>query len=112
MPRDVENEERLVELVDGLATKVAGQLRKHGLTGKTVRLKLRLADFQTFTRQATLPAPTDDAETITTVARELLRREVGPGRAFRLVGVGVTIGRPVLQLALLPQTEGQGATTQ
>jgi DNA polymerase-4 len=68
---------------------VARRLNREGLKGRTIRLKLRLADFTTFTRQITTSFPTDDQETIFEEARRLLAREVRPGRRFRLLGVGV-----------------------
>jgi DNA polymerase-4 len=65
-----------------------------------VKVKLRLADFTTFTRQITLPHPTDTTDTIYREAARLLAREVtdapdGPSaRRFRLLGVGVSNFRP------------------
>ncbi|NIV33493.1 MAG: DNA polymerase IV, partial [Anaerolineae bacterium] len=58
-------------------------------------LKLRLADFTTFTRQATLARPTDAAEVILAEASRLLARELQAGRRFRLLGVGVSNFRQV-----------------
>jgi DNA polymerase-4 len=58
-----------------------------------VKVKLRLADFTTFTRQATLAHPTDDLDDIYREAARLLAREVAlppKGRRFRLLGVGVS----------------------
>ena len=103
MPTDVESERILVEHIDDLASRVAGQLRSKRLKGRTVRIKLRLADFTTFTRQATLPTPTDDEEAIRSAARGLLRRELRPGRRFRLLGVGVAGFSDIYQMALWAQ---------
>jgi DNA polymerase-4 len=69
---------------------VARRLHREGLKGRTIRLKLRLADFTTFTRQTTTSFPTDDQETIFEEARRLLARAVRPGRRFRLLGVVIT----------------------
>lgn len=76
----------LVELADG----VAGSLERKGLQGRTVTVKLRLADFTTFSRQTTLPAPSNDAAPIRDTAWRLLSAELTPGRSFRLLGVGVS----------------------
>ena len=40
---------------------MAERLRKARLSGRTVTVKVRLHDFSTLTRSATLPGPTDDA---------------------------------------------------
>ena len=102
MPRDVEDEAVLIEEMQRLAHTVATRLQREELKGKTVSVKLRLADFTTYTRQTTLSAPTGDEDTISHVARELLRRELKPGRAFRLIGLGVTNFQRDFQLTLLP----------
>ena len=102
MPTDVDNEVALRERMEKLAQSVATRLQQTGLKGKTVSVKLRLADFSTFTRQMTLPVPTDEEDVIFHVAWDLLLRELAPGRRFRLVGVGVTNFHDAFQLALLP----------
>ena len=102
MAEDVEQEATLLEEMERLARTVALRLQREGLKGKTVAIKLRLADFTTFTRQSTLAAPTGDLEVISRAARGLLRRELKPGRRFRLIGVGVTNFHEDFQLALLP----------
>jgi DNA polymerase-4 len=69
---------------------VARHLEREELRGRTVTVKLRLADFTTFTRQTTLPTLTRTETTIRDTAWRLLSPEVTPGRAFRLLGVGVS----------------------
>ena len=100
MAEDVGDEETLVEIASRLGHGVADRIQRSGLRGKTVSVKLRLSDFTTFTRQVTLPAPTDDDETITREACDLVQREIKPGRKFRLVGVGVSNFQEDYQLAL------------
>ena len=90
LAQDTADSELLVELVDRLSQRVARHLEHSGLRGQTVRVKLRLADFTTFTRQTTLPGAVESPEEIASAARDLLRRELQPGRLFRLVGVGVS----------------------
>ncbi len=79
----------LVALVDRQAAKVTERLRKARLSGRTVTLKVRLHDFSTHTRSATLPGPTDDARTVARVARTLLA-ELDTSGGVRLLGVGVS----------------------
>jgi DNA polymerase-4 len=76
--------------MDEMAREIAGFLQRRDLRGKTVKVKLRLSDFTTFTRQDTIEAPTNDAAVVQAVARRLLDVELSPGREFRLIGVGVT----------------------
>jgi len=102
MAEDVEDEAVLLERMEGLAKRVARQVKGTGLLARTVSIKLRLADFRTFTRQITLPVPTNDAEEIYAVSLRLLRRELEPGRKFRLVGIGVANLGDSFQLPLFP----------
>ncbi len=102
MASDVDREAALLERMEELAHRVTLRLQRGGLKGRTVWVKLRLSDFTTFTRQKTLPAATDDAEVILGEARELLRRQLQPGRRYRLVGLGVGNFQADYQLALLP----------
>ncbi|WP_443069951.1 DNA polymerase IV [Subtercola sp. YIM 133946] len=68
---------------------VAVRLRRAGLAGKTVSLKLRFSDFSTITRSRTLAEPTDLAQTISDAARDLFDA-LGPMlQRVRLIGVRV-----------------------
>jgi DNA polymerase-4 len=89
-----------------MADSVASRLRRAGLAGRTVTLKVRYADFTTITRSSTGLSPTDQAADIALIARGLLAGvDLGPG--VRLLGVGVSNlapraeGRPPEQLSLL-----------
>ena len=87
---DTGDADALEELVNRLSHDVAGDLERKGLWARTVKLKLRLSDFTTFTRQITLPEPVQTSDQIAEPANALLTAELGPGRLFRLVGVGVS----------------------
>ena len=89
-PQDLTAIEDIRLVVERLATSVAASLSRKDISGRTVTVKVRLSDFTTFTRQTTLPRPTHDDETIMATAWMLMEREMTPGRAFRLLGVGVS----------------------
>ena len=81
------------QLVARQAREVSGRLRKHGLSGRTVTLKVRLHDFTTLSRSSTLPAPTDSAATVARLAQTLLGELYESGATsggVRLLGVGVS----------------------
>ena len=90
LPQDTGSPDMLHELIARLSQRVASQLAGGDLQGRTVKLKLRLSDYTTFTRQTTLSQPEDSADVISAVASSLLERELHPGRQFRLIGVGVS----------------------
>ncbi|QBX56886.1 DNA polymerase IV [Nocardioides seonyuensis] len=80
-------------LMEGLLTRQANQvgarLRRHGLSGRTVSIKVRLHDFTTLSRSSTLPSPTDNGATVGRVARSLLA-DLDTTGGVRLLGVGVS----------------------
>ena len=90
LAEDTGDPEVLYELVDLLSFRVGRHLADREMRGKTVKVKLRLADFTTFTRQRTLASVPETPEEIAEAARALVARELSPGREFRLVGVGVS----------------------
>jgi len=73
-----------------LSEDVARQLRKRELRGRTVKLKLRYADFKTLTRQMTMEAPTDLEQVIFDQATRLMEKAWDRRKKVRLIGVGVS----------------------
>ncbi len=83
-------DKRLLEaLLDRQAAKVTERLRKARLSGRTVSIKVRLHDFSTLSRSATLPEPSDDGRQIARLARRMLA-ELDTSSGVRLLGVGVS----------------------
>ena len=70
-----------------LIEEVGARLRREKLFARCFTVKIRYANFQTFTRSRTLPTPTCFDNEIFDVVSDLLRRNVSPGRAVRLLGV-------------------------
>ena len=88
--QDTRDRTELEQTLRGQAETVVRRLRRAHLRARTVQIKLRLDDFTTFTRQQTLPAPTDSPALITAAVLALLERELCPNRRFRLVGAGLS----------------------
>ena len=86
---DISDRAQLEVIVDRMARSVSGRLRKNGLSGRTVTLKLRHHDFETHTRSSTLVNPTDNARILGATARALLEAE-DVSNGLRLLGVGVS----------------------
>ncbi len=77
----------LVDLVD----QVGCRLRRHGMRGRTVQLKVRFADFSLITRSCTLPEPTDITDELWRAADELLCQRLPAGHLpVRLLGMGLS----------------------
>jgi DNA polymerase-4 len=106
--RDVGDSRTLEATLRRLAEGVARSLRRKGYQGRTIKLKLRLSDFTTLTRQATLPKPTDDEIVITREVVGLFRRLWTEGQPVRLVGVGVTnLQKGLVQLSLWEEKDAR-----
>ncbi len=98
--RDIQEKRALMSVLLDLSEDVGARLREAGLA-TTVRLKLRWPDFTTLTRQRRLPQLTDQDGEIYRTAVELFEGVWRPGRAVRLLGVGVSgLGPLIRQLDL------------
>ena len=84
--RDLESPEEAERALLALAEKVGWRLRLAGVSARTIQLKLRRADFTTFTRSRTLFEATAHDEPIFQTVRGLFR-ELGVKRGIRLLGV-------------------------
>ena len=73
-----------------IAAMTGRRLRRKGLEGSTVTLKLRYADLHVRTAQRQLPSPTNDEHVFGPVAVDLLRGLWHEGTPLRLVGVGIS----------------------
>ena len=76
---DTGDPDALHELVSRLSSDVSRSLERRELHGRTVKLKLRLSDFTTFTRQVTLPDVIQSSDQIAVAASRLMDAEIGPG---------------------------------
>ncbi|QKW15599.1 DNA polymerase IV [Verrucosispora sp. NA02020] len=83
---DVNDPTEIRRTLLALAEKVGGRLRAGGLVGRTVSLKVRMADFRTVSRSRTLDVPTDVAREMFDTAWSLYTA-LAPGERIRLVGV-------------------------
>jgi DNA polymerase-4 len=86
---DLASMEDLVPVLRMLSERVSARLKKAGLAGRTVVLKLKSADFQIRTRNRRLADPTRLADRIFVTGRSLLAPETN-GTRYRLIGIGVT----------------------
>jgi DNA polymerase-4 len=75
-----------------LADRTASRLRAQKLLAGRVSVKIRRADFTTYTRQRSLEPPTQDTAVVSAAAQALLGAWLAsqPRAAVRLLGVGVS----------------------
>ena len=86
---DISRHEDLVPILRQLSEKVAWPLKKNGIAGHTVVLKMKTSDFKSRTRNRKLDDPTQLADRIFRTGLSLLEKETD-GTKFRLVGIGVS----------------------
>lgn len=73
-----------------LCHQVAGRLRRHGLRGKTLTLKVKYHDFKQITRSTTLRTPTDDQKGLYRQVLDLLPKTEAGSKPIRLLGISVS----------------------
>ena len=87
LDEDLSDPDALRPILCQLAETVARRMKKAGIAGDGVTLKLKTGDFRIVTRAHRLTAATQSAEEMFRAADPLLVREVDE-RAFRLIGIG------------------------
>ncbi len=86
---DISDADELAARLWPLCQKVSRRLKRAGLAGRTVTLKLKTAQFRQLTRSRRLADPTRLAEELVRAARQALESEAD-GRHFRLIGIGAS----------------------
>ncbi|XP_074062944.1 DNA polymerase kappa isoform X2 [Macrotis lagotis] len=91
---EISKEEELYSLCQELCSDLAQDLRKEGLKGKTVTVKLKNVNFEVKTRASTVATVVSTAEEIFAIAKELLKVEIDadypqPLR-LRLMGIRIS----------------------
>jgi DNA polymerase-4 len=84
---DIADVDRLRPILWRLTETVSRRMKRSGIVGRGVTLKLKTADFRLVTRSRRLSSPTNLAARLYETAEPLLLREAD-GRAFRLIGIG------------------------
>jgi DNA polymerase-4 len=104
---DIDDHTRLRSELFRLADRSGARLRERGLAATCVTVKIRRADFTTYTRQRHIEPPTPETRVIARVAVELLDvwLQTHPTSALRLLGVGVSGLAPALQRDLFTAPE-------
>ena len=95
-----------------LTERTTHRLRAKQLAAGTLQVKIRQADFTTFTRQRTLRPPSNNLDTLYEVARDLLSEWLAdhPGARVRLLGVGGSALGDTNQLDLFAPATASGGS--
>ena len=79
----------LVPILRKLSERVSARLKREGLSGRLVVLKLKDTDFRLRTRNVRLDGHSNLADRIFRAGRDLLAKETDGKTRFRLIGIGV-----------------------
>jgi len=85
---DLTGLDRLRPRVHAQALRLGRRLRRAGIQGRVVQLKVKFSNFTVITRRATLPRPTDDGQILYQTALKLLEH-AHANRPIRLTGVSI-----------------------
>jgi DNA polymerase-4 len=88
-PIDLIRRQDLERELLALAVRVGRRLRRYGVQGRTVTLKVKYDDFKQVSRSTTLTVASDDEGEICRVARGLLAKTEGGRRPVRLLGISL-----------------------
>jgi DNA polymerase IV len=88
--RDTQDRQLLARTLLAMCDEIAGRLRRLGLRGRTITLKLRYQGFETHTFRTTTPNALDETSGIYDRAKALLCSRGDPRRPVRLIGVSVS----------------------
>jgi len=83
---DVKDWQTIAKTIAELTKEVASDLKRKGCSARTVTLKIRFDDFQTFTRAKTISDSSDSEEVIRKTAFACLKR-IELNKRVRLIGV-------------------------
>lgn len=79
-------EDRLWQVCEETAIRA----KRNNVEGSTITLKLKSRDFRNLTRSITVSTPTNLANVLFRHAKPLLEKETRQGRAYRLIGIGIS----------------------
>lgn len=89
LPQDINNMEKLNEIILALSEQVCFRLRKQEMIAKVVNVQIKTKSFEVYSHQKTMDLPTDSTRIISNTAKELLK-VLHKGQYIRLVGLSVS----------------------
>ena len=87
---DIDDRERMLEILDEIALDLESDLSESGRRGRTITLKIKYADFQQITRSVTLDQPVDSASVMMQQVNQLVLKTEAGKRRVRLLGISIS----------------------
>ena len=87
---NIEDSEKLLAYLFKMSEKVSFRLHSNSVSGNTVFIKVRYADFKTLNRQKSFKFSIDSTKNIYQIAQELIQKDNLFDKPVRLLGIGVS----------------------
>lgn len=87
---DTTDQSKLLDKLRDQASKVSKVLKNKNLKGYTIKIRMRYSNFETLTRQITVPDPVQESKDIFNFGSKLFLENWNKKIALRLIGIGVT----------------------
>jgi len=102
--QDIRSKDEIAGELLALSERVGWRLRKAGLSGRTITVKIRFSSFRTITRSVTLAEPVTLDEVLYETALKIMEKVPIP-EGIRLLGISVShLGQGGSQLSLFDET--------
>ena len=107
--KDVDKELKLVQTLLFICTELSREMRRKGMWGRCVTLKIRLTDFSTFTRSRTFSTFITTSNSLFEQVREMFASFDRKQQRVRLLGVSVSqLQKSERQIDLFEESEQNG----
>ena len=109
LPQNINDIEKLEEILLALAEQVSYRLRRYDLLAKTVNVQLRTKDFEDTSHQGKLIMATSSTKEIYSKGKELLEQLYKKGMSIRLIGLRVDnlVEKEQLQLSFFDNKDNE-----
>lgn len=88
--KDMDDEEQILQVLDGLAEEVHEDVIANGFKFKTITVRVRYQHFDTHTRSKSLLFPTNDLDILKNSAKRLIGPFLRGNKKIRLIGIRVS----------------------
>ena len=88
--KDEDDQEKILQVLDGLAEEVHEDVVAIGYKFKTITVRVRYTHFDTYTRSKSLLFPTNDLDILKNNAKRLMAPFLRQNKKVRLIGVRVS----------------------
>ncbi|PSL33377.1 DNA polymerase IV [Chitinophaga ginsengisoli] len=89
-PFDLTKTEEMYAELEKIAVTVYERLKRYGLKGRTITLKIKYSDFRQITRNQSFPFPVGDFDKILETAKQLLLATDPEDKPVRLLGISLS----------------------